>query len=93
MNQCEIKIDCLNVVNYAIQQIRTLERLGWNILRVWSLDYWSNRDKTIARLAEQLNALMVSEPEPQAADEVEDVKEVWACYAPTRSLAQRSSTQ
>ena len=41
-----------------VVQIKILELLGWNICRVWALDYWGNRDKTISRLAERLNAII-----------------------------------
>lgn len=41
-----------------IVQIKILELLGWNICRVWALDYWGNLDKTISRLAERLNSII-----------------------------------
>lgn len=41
-----------------VLQIKILELLGWNICRVWALDYWSNREKTVIRLVEQLNKII-----------------------------------
>ena len=53
-----------------VVQIKTLKLLGWNICRVWALDYWCNRDKTVARLVAQLNAIIdASKASPGAAEE------------------------
>ena len=53
-----------------VVQIKTLKLLGWNICRVWTLDYWCNRDKTVARLVAQLNAIIdASKASPGAAEE------------------------
>ena len=34
-----------------------LEGLGWNILRVWSTDWWTNKKDSIEKLNTQLNKL------------------------------------
>ena len=34
-----------------------LEGLGWNILRVWSTDWWTNKKDSIEKLNNQLNKL------------------------------------
>ena len=37
-----------------VAQISVLEGLGWNIHRVWSMDWWDNRGKELDRIAEKL---------------------------------------
>lgn len=37
-----------------VAQIKVLNDLGWDIHRIWTMDWWDNRDKEIARLLEIL---------------------------------------
>ena len=52
-----------------------LEGLGWTILRVWSLDWWYDADRTLEKLLEQLRDLSmqpiedISEPKHPQMDE------------------------
>ena len=58
-----------------VAQIQILEGLGWNILRVWTMDWWDNRDKELQRILKTLRELPetpqpacpvpVIEPKPQ----------------------------
>ncbi len=50
-----------------------LERLGWNILRVWSTDWFRDPEATLARLVTRLEALRRSGGEVEAAPPVEPV--------------------
>ena len=36
-------------------QLNTLQQLGWTVLRLWSLDYWTAPEKTISSLAERID--------------------------------------
>ena len=40
-----------------IAQVGVLEGLGWHVLRIWSMDWWDNRDKELRRILERLTAL------------------------------------
>lgn len=40
-----------------IAQVGVLEGLGWHVLRLWSMDWWDNRDKELRRILERLTAL------------------------------------
>lgn len=39
-----------NTKDREVAQISVLERLGWELHRVWSMDWWDNRDKEISRI-------------------------------------------
>ncbi len=44
-----------------LAQIGILRGLGWNIMRVWTMDWWDNRRKEINRIVEELHRLQASE--------------------------------
>ncbi len=46
-----------------LAQIGVLNGLGWNVLRLWCMDWWDNRDKELARICDKLEALQ-NAPEP-----------------------------
>ncbi len=52
-----------------IAQISVLNGLGWNILRVWCMDWWDNRQKELNRILSRLqdiqNGTEVPAPEPE----------------------------
>ncbi len=52
-----------------IAQISVLNGLGWNILRVWCMDWWDNRQKELNRIQSKLqdiqNGVEVPAPEPE----------------------------
>lgn len=41
-----------NARDREISQIAVLEGLGWNVVRVWSMEWWENRDHEISRILE-----------------------------------------
>lgn len=45
-----------------LAQINVLNGLGWRIARVWSMDWWDNREKEVERVLEQLSAVNCSAP-------------------------------
>ena len=58
-----------------IYQASVLEGLGWNVMRIWSVDWWENPDKVINKIVDRLNSKTVpAEPEAPAAA-AEPVKE------------------
>jgi len=55
-----------------VAQIGVLNGLGWNIHRVWTLDWWDNREKELSRIFQMLEKLRTEkaekapeDPEPQ----------------------------
>ena len=50
-----------------IAQINVLTGLGWQILRVWCMDWWDNREKELKRIVDKLQDIQngVKEPEPE----------------------------
>lgn len=40
-----------------ISQVDILDGLGWNILRIWAMDWWDNREKEIGRILARLEEL------------------------------------
>ena len=46
---------------------QVLEGLGWSILRVWSLDWWYERDKTLTKLLERIDHLYTTAQEEAPA--------------------------
>lgn len=49
---------------------QVLEQLGWNILRVWSTEWWYDSESAIARIHQELNRLLeLSRQQPEWIDE------------------------
>ena len=46
-----------NTRDREVSQLSVLRRLGWKLLRVWTIDWWDNRDREIARLKRALDKL------------------------------------
>nr|WP_243155227.1 DUF559 domain-containing protein [Romboutsia sp. CE17] len=42
---------------------RLLEGKGWNFIRIWSRDWWKNRDKEIKRVIDKIEELTKEESE------------------------------
>ncbi|MBR4881327.1 MAG: DUF3320 domain-containing protein, partial [Clostridia bacterium] len=53
-----------------LAQINVLQGLGWRIMRVWSMDWWDNRDKELNRILTGLQNIIqgASEPEYDASE-------------------------
>lgn len=47
-----------------IAQIDVLGGLGWNILRIWTMDWWDNRQKELDRVFDCLEKLKKQPPKP-----------------------------
>lgn len=67
-----------------IAQINVLEGLGWNITRVWAMDWWDNSKKEIARILKELSkaenkkgkAEEGPEVQKRKQEEIEDSKQI-----------------
>ena len=46
-----------NTRDREIAQIGVLKNLGWNLCRVWTIDWWDNRDKELNKILNNLNQL------------------------------------
>ena len=55
-----------------LAQIGVLQGLGWNILRIWTMDWWDNRDKELGRILKALQEL----PAPPVEEKAAPVREV-----------------
>lgn len=44
-----------NTKDREVAQINVLRGLGWELHRIWTMDWWDNRDKEISKLAHLLN--------------------------------------
>jgi len=44
----------LNTKNREVAQISVLSGLGWDLHRIWTMDWWDNRDKELAKLMQLL---------------------------------------
>lgn len=61
-----------------IAQISVLQGLGWNIMRVWTMDWWDNSGKEIKRILAEIEKIMLKEAENKEnsdAPEAEEKKE------------------
>ena len=47
----------VNTKDREIGQLNVLDGLGWNLHRIWSMDWWDNREKEIQKLMERLEEL------------------------------------
>ncbi len=57
-----------------IAQIGVLNGLGWRIVRVWTMDWWDNRDRELARLQALLSAPPSDVPSQPSPPELPAVK-------------------
>mgnify|MGYP006425542191 CR=1 FL=1 len=52
-----------------------LERIGWNIHRVWSTDWFKNKEKEVSKLLQEIERLSLGkEPEKKGDDSSRDIK-------------------
>ena len=52
-----------------IAQISVLNGLGWNILRVWCMDWWDNSEKELKRIFQKLQDIQSGVEEPKSEPE------------------------
>ena len=80
-----------------IAQIDVLRSLGWNILRIWTMDWWDNRQKELERIVDRLEDLKKQPvkpaylPEkstsPQISGEQEAVRRNWTAAEEEQKVA------
>jgi len=52
-----------------ISQISVLKGFGWNVIRIWSLEWWENPDNVIAQCIEKIEAAEKAKEEEIPAEE------------------------
>ena len=61
-----------------IAQVNVLSGLGWNILRVWSMDWWDNSKKECGKILQTLKELQtkpkIQKAEPKPAPQIQEPK-------------------
>ena len=57
-----------------VSQMSMLKGFGWNIVRIWSLEWWENPDKVFEKLVQLINESQVKD-EPAEADPPEETVE------------------
>ncbi len=72
-----------------IAQIGVLKGLGWKIHRIWTMDFWDNRDKEIKKLLTKLDNLKngTYEEEPE---EIKVEKTAENVYAPKAAVPEKA---
>ena len=50
-----------NTKDREVGQINVLTGLGWNLHRIWTMDWWDNREKEIQKLFEKLGSMKIKE--------------------------------
>ncbi len=48
-----------------IAQVSVLSGLGWQLLRVWCMDWWDNRDKELNRILDKLQSIQSGAAQPE----------------------------
>ena len=64
-----------------IAQIGVLEGLGWRLLRLWTMDWWDNKEAELARILQALAEAPVP-PDPAVPAPVEEAPQLAASVAP-----------
>lgn len=57
-----------------IVQPNVLRMLNWNVMRVWSIDWFENKDAVVKRIADRINAILSGTDVPTAAERQVEVK-------------------
>jgi hypothetical protein len=85
-----------NTRDREVAQTGVLNNLGWTLMRIWTIDWWDNRDKVIQKILRQLDTLKaVSErkAEEAAADEEKRQAEETAREAQTAKIKEELQAQ
>jgi very-short-patch-repair endonuclease len=67
---------------------QVLRGLGWEILRVWSTDWWVDRDSTLRRLDEKLHGLLTDSRARRAAAAEQEAARLAVAAALTKASAE-----
>ena len=70
-----------------------LEGLGWNVLRIWSTDWFKNRSAQLDRIVARLNELLAAEPDVRDLPVVEFTAVAPSPVAPTAAVPVRLSVE
>ena len=61
-----------NTRDREVAQISVLKNLGWTLYRIWTIDWWDDREREIRRLVERLNTLKAEAEKRNAAAKAEE---------------------
>ena len=61
--------------NREIEQPSMLKGLGWNVIRVWSIEWWENPDRVIEECIEAIKNGSMPDPEPASAENASESEE------------------
>ena len=61
-----------NTRDREVAQISVLRNLGWTLHRIWTIDWWDDREREIRRLLERLNTLKAEAQKRHDAVEAEE---------------------
>lgn len=70
-----------NTRDREVSQSSVLSRLGWNLVRVWTIDWWDDADRQTKRLIKRLDALKekarirAEEEKAKSSDVIQDTEE------------------
>ncbi len=62
-----------NTKDREVGQINVLTGLGWELHRIWTMDWWDNRDKELDKLLKRVGSLKEKPVEPVAEESLTDV--------------------
>lgn len=68
-----------NTRDREVAQADILKQLGWNIYRLWSVDWWNDKEKVISRIEKELSRAMknyLSGKSDDLVDDEENINEV-----------------
>ena len=76
-----------------IAQIGVLNGLGWNIMRVWCMDWWDNRDKELKRIFTKLQEVQsgMKKPEVEAPPAEQEEKQASALLGNAAVIADKAT--
>ena len=57
-----------------ISQISVLKGFGWNVIRIWSLEWWENPDTVIAQCIEKIEAAENAKKQAEAPEQAESAE-------------------
>lgn len=78
-----------NTKDREVAQISVLSGLGWELHRIWTMDWWDNRDKELSRLMEILDKAKSEVQNP--VSEIADVKVSSDRDEPIKSMVEAGS--
>lgn len=64
-------IDARTTRDREVGQISVLKGLGWNVIRVWTMDWWFESDKVIKKILDRIKEIQNNSNDPGGGDPVD----------------------